>query len=115
MQSHSAGHIDGAPSKEPAPPGEIRVLSVGEEIFGEELTVDRGIVERLTAIERGCAARPENIIRFIELTKVRFACAAIEMALFAEHHNAGGIDGHAVHAKQLSAGGGCVGPRVERS
>src|SRR5207249_3361219 len=79
--------------------------------FAKEDVADHGSVAlrdapEIPAIQRRCPTRAEDLYRLI-------AFAAIEMTLLAQHDNAGGIDRLAIHAKQLAAGGGGAGERIE--
>src|SRR5262245_15868131 len=104
MESDCRGHIDRSPSHQLATPRKIRILTVSEKVFIEELARDCDVVQRLHAIERRWSTGPENILRLVELSPIGSIGAAIEMPLAAQHDNPGRIESLAIHSKKLARG-----------
>ena len=79
VPGHSSGRIKALPSQQLRTPRQIGVLTIGEEMLVEKLSLDRDILDHFVAIQRGSAGRSEDIFRCFKLSLIQFFSAPIEM------------------------------------
>src|SRR5579871_121096 len=92
MPGHGGGNVQAFPAHDLRAPGQVAVLTEGEELIVEELAFDRDVLDETAAKHGRRTARTEDVLHAIVLPAIDFFGSAIKMAHVACEVNSGGVD-----------------------